>query len=1199
MRIKKLFIVSILFLIISAFSIYLSSCGVTSSPSSSSEVIEKTELKEDMVYVPESYNWDGSTIDIESSIRINYRGINFVKGVDYELTYEYSTARFDGRVTVRMKTENPYLYGSVTKEFVILNRQSKIVYDMDEVKAELRNAEYKRIILASSENKHEFELLENEEITIPSNMTLEIRLDSLDEFYNYGTINIEGALTLGSGNYYPVFYNIGSLNATGDINFTKCRVFNSGTINSNKAVHNRADVYTNSNFNYENLGDTFNRGSVKLRQKINTSDIRLDISETDYTGEEKTVLVTDGTAVSKPFIIEYEDNLTPGTAKVNISIPLSDYNYYMDEDVTKTFKINKGTYLLTSEADLITARGTNYYDKYEIDSAFTFNNDLTIAEDETFTIKRNITKLTKNLENNGVLIAEGATINIDGNLVNNGEIRKGIIVSNGNLENNGTIDLNELRIDGNLVNNNSFNSNSFKISENNEITNTSSFSIGYSFNKNDLSNANITNSGTITNNSVLHYDNRNSTFINTKTFTNNSTIYTYNNLSNVGGTIIYKKNIGTDSVDVAIEYTNIDYDAAEHKPNVLIDNEALNATEFSKKYAYDSSTKTEFKDVGLINVTIKSTTLYSKYYGEKILTYNINRSVTNISNGYTLINRSGNLNYSGYKLASDITLTYSDYLTIDETQFLDLNGYSITLKNTSKIDNYGTIYSKALDNSTKEYSILLEDYSVIKNYNTIENNGVIYVTETSPRISMETDSSITGTGIIYTHTSSHIESLTNTIYERKNLENNVKLEYVTTTYNNTSKCPNVLTLDDAQLTSTDYDITYDTNPVKAGSYNVVIKPKDKNNHYFVGSDILSYEIVSSVKHITSDSDWNNNLFEINTYDKYVLDKNITATAQVTIPSDVIVDFGQYFITTTTSTRISASENTEIWVTVSNVTDLKKYLNNVTRITLGSSISNDSNGISLEFKEETGNNLLIQNVDNRFTLDLNGYNIESIVSIKSNESYDISIINSSSTRSYIRHNLSVYYSLQIMGLSVLGNDIFNFTIKDNITVQGVRITGTTNYGTLNFTAENVEIDNYQKDTSTGIAVGISGITNDSTNLNNYFNILFKDSTIRGKTGVSINNGGNVTFDNTTIIATAEADYLNTATGKAIYSYRNHSDLDEYLILVLRNGCKVTATRGYGIVFDVFQSYARETKNYSIKTNDTTFNTSKGDVRSTYY
>ncbi len=1202
MRIKKLFIVSILFLTISAFSIYLSSCGVKNE-STSSEIIEKVELTDDMVYIPESYNFDGSSLDIESSIRINYRGINFVKGTDYDLTYQYSGTKLTGTATVEMKSDNIYLYGKVTKSFILINKQSKEVHTIAELKQELINKEYKKIVLTSSDT-HEFVIDKNEEITIPSTMGVDIKINAFDEFYNFGTINVEGSLGIGLKNdYFPIIYNLGTINSTGTITFGYCRVYNSGTINSEKPVNNRSYVYTNSNFNYDNGSDVFNKGTIILREKINEENLNLNIADTDYTGEEKTVTVSDGTSVTKPFVLEYENNITPGVAKVKISIPLDDQKYYMD-DTVKTFNINKGTYILSSEADLETARGTNNYDKFIINTSnFTFNNDLTINEDETLTIERYKTTFSKKLENNGTIILDNnASISIDDDLINDGEIKRGTIISNSDLENNGSIDIVELRLSGSLENNGSLSASSFNIEKDNEIINTNSIELGKTGYRVDLSNSNITNSGTFTNNSELAYDNRQSTFTNTSIFNNLGTIYTFNELNNVNGTIFYRKDISSSQVDVRLEYDNIDYDETEHIPNVLIDNQTIKTSEFSKNFEYCDSTKTVFKDAGLINVTIKSNSLYSKYYGEKVISYNINKSIANIGSEYVFRNRVGNENYSGYKLTASIVLQSSnDPYTIKDSQTLDLNGYTLSLKSTSYIYNYGTIKSPIASNSSVDggYSIFLDEYSKIDNYSIINNDGIIYLTEFGTKIIEEDTSSITGNGNIYSHNYSQLGSSTNNIYIRYSITDKLKLEYDYITYNHQENKPRIYKIsDDIELTGENFIITYDESPIKAGEYSVSITPNSIFNHEFVGKTTLSYSISSNIKYIEKDSDWTSSIFNYEIYDKYQFTSNITQKDSVIeLPSDVIVDFGIYRITNINNVTIKANENTEVWISLSSPTEFSKYLSNVTKITLTGNLATTNSGIRVELQEST----LIENLDNKFTLDLNGYDIENYLDIHSTLSYDINIINTSTTRSKIKETSNLNYAVNITGVANIGDYIFNLTIKDNITIEGLSAKSYENRGIFNVTIENVTIDNYYKTTTQNYAVNILGINNPHDNLNDNFNILFKNSLIRGKTGVTIgSSGGNVTFDNTSIYALQEenAQYKNTSAGKAIYVDRYNSDMNKFLVLKVINSY-ISSIYGYGIVFDVSQSYARNTKNYSLNTSNTQFNTKKDSVTSTYY
>lgn len=769
--------------VLSVLIIILSMTSCILSPKTSSN---KEELSLSVLRNPRSfYYYTGSEITIEDDVYFVNKDGRRSNGVLYDYTYSNNIEPGTATAIITAKDDNELFYGSVTYTFTIVPNDQKIeVNTFSELKEALTNPKSRHIDIIN-----DFDIPEGETLTISSDISVYVRLNSSGEYTkgatlkNYGTINVEEDAFFevgGSSGYTSYFYNYGTIESSGKImSLANGPIYNMGTINNSGEISVYSQLLSNSEITKVTC---FSNGVYRVRTDINTEQL-------EYSKE---IRYRENTELNKPSVhieayyidssnITYTNFDRIGTASASINMKDDDLYYY--GSLSFTYTILKGETTVTSLDELIEKKSSGNYNEYNINpstSLITIDSSFTTLEDEIYNFSKNVT-ISGNFTNNGTINMTGSTYNtltINGTntLTNNGTINllegsissdNGTILNNlngtinghlrvNNLTNYGTVSLDKYSsyIRGslnnygtlssessinilNLRNNGSISfSNQLTILDNGLFYNDVNGTI--TLNKDSLfSGTSFENKGTIINKAKMSILDTSTVVLNSGTINNSEGfIYAFKDM-NVSLNFILREYLTTSNV--SLEFTDVTYDSLGHNPTVYIHGETIKSSDYItqsiKKKSDSSSVSGAPKDVGYYFKRVSVYGNYSKYAGSVDLEFHINYAAAHVTKDSEFKSNIDNKNYNLIILDTDITYNNSVSITIESYQTLDLNGHKLTLNST--IINRGTIISRKVSelntlNSEEEISLIIEKFNsqykaLIDNYGTIINDGLIVV----------------------------------------------------------------------------------------------------------------------------------------------------------------------------------------------------------------------------------------------------------------------------------------------------------------------------------------------------------------------------------------------------------------------------------------------------------------------------------------
>ena len=1102
---KKKLIFTCLVIAISVFTMCICvSCDVIHSLTNMDKSkFDKLELTEEMLKwseVNNTYVYDGEPIELsKGDFKCTTNG-KYSNYEDFEFTYKDNDKAGTASVTITAKESNIYVMGSVTLYFAI-EQGIKDVYTYQELADVLQDSNYKEISI-----RNEIAVPQNKTLTIPEWVILDVGHEDTFKvdgtLINNGKIIVKGGTKYKGGNFYTRFLNKGTVTNNNSIEIAANGfLFNSGVINSSGkgTVLNKGVIYADGD-TIENLTNEDN-GNVVLRKDITDGGVIVKETVLKFKQNVTEYRPDMDVYIAKKEII-YENNTVLGEAKLTIVADDFDTEFY--GSMVVTFTIIKGTATVSSYNELKQEQETGNYDEYVAESV------IEIPSNETFTLragvfKGEVLKINGKFINDGIVNASQIDIQNGGNLTNNnicevsgnvnitGSVDNNenaecningiaIVYDNSEIVNGGTLNINETRGNGKLTNKENailkVNTNAYT---NVDFENSGKITFGKSYfeykcsiknNENGeirfeddvtFAVADVVNEGKIINKKKMLFKTI-TVFENVEGGVDNSNgqIWTIAELQNLSENVILKKLISDDSVEVELEYYEVEYDGTEKKPEFTVDGEKLADGTYSVFYEYENqnSQSNNITEAGTVIVTITITDDYYEYFGECTLSYIIKR-VTYVLEDQSLFKQvTYNPNFSKIILNTDVNI--ESYMELHDKE-LDINGKKFNL-------SYSYLSMGTITNTVLGGEINILNNGKLYNYGTINNGAVIYVGSETAEITNKNSGKINNSGILYV--CNDIETSGNGIkYVRKSLakckdEGKLSLRgYMS--YDGTEKEPELILSKNSQEIedANRFEVTYSNN-VNVGTGIADVRVKDKYDVNYLGSVQLTFEINYGTCNITKDTVINgeDSVFYNENYNKYVLKENVSLWDDIIAHDGIMLDFGIYDIQFgsyfgTYYGSLGFAGEYEICVEVDSVERFDSYKNIANKMKLVSDICdtdlNTDDIVLLEVKENENTHIGVTST-NGLELDLNGYSINGRVQVYNNEIPRFNfIINDTSTNStgsigaaYKEAGLFFRYS----GKSVVAS-------LNGITVYGLEINSSGNGGLrINATDCKFTVDN---------------------------------------------------------------------------------------------------------------------------------------------
>ncbi|MCR4660921.1 MAG: hypothetical protein K5765_02835, partial [Clostridia bacterium] len=1077
----------------------------------------KQTLTEDMVYIfSNNIDYTGRPINAISYIKLNDEIIDLS---EFDITYQNNVeiGRNKASVTVTAKSSNKKLKGSVTKYFSIVNRTDQVISTLEQINQKF-DAGYVNVVLESNAT---LTIQENESLIIFDGCSLEIPQSSM--LINYGSI--ETALEQGSNGGSIenkgtiVNYETGTITINARF-FNRGSVYNNGTFLNNGNAGNFASFYTIPGKEVEFTWNNSREGIVRKDASSSNDDFifcYLDNSTIKHfekndagkfivpykEGYYFIVKTSDNGLDSKYYSIDEYDGI--GTYEINLDFSTSQMSNAYYGSTKLEYEVIRSEITVSTFEEFKEAVTNDNYSKY------TYDGRTNLVISENVVIPAN--KVFENTSGNNIVVNASITLNNKG-IIDNSSAN---IVINGTLENENQIEAEGLsaQTGSNIVNSGTItldnSGNQIKGSLSNAVEGTISFS-----KDTNLYDSQITNLGTIINNGKIHINNKEeNNFVNTGSITNNGEMYIYQTIQNIqGNEAIIKKDISTLAT---LKYDSYDYDGQAHPAEVLIEGESFGW--ITKQYDREN-----LINAGSINATITVTNDYTQYYGQATLSYVINKVEKVISSNDSFSTTVSNTNYSSFVLGRNVEINSGTSITINAP--LDLAGYALKLRYGTQLIINADVTAPALLEANKTDTfftnlMLFDNSKLIIDKHTLNNEGNIYL-EAGANSKLDIDT-VTGNGNIYADGNTvfrvDIDSNENSVFVRTNIDSltteNLYLAYTEITYNAQIQNPDVYIFDGNNLVSNYGLIKTYPSSVTRGEYEVNIAVE---NTYFdslyYGSTKKQYSIVPNSLAINK-SNFTQEVFNISMYDRYYLTENIDGVFDITIPSGVVIDLGEYRLTKLNSnypySTLTLEDNVEFNVAISTKQEFDVYKYIATKITLSGDISNS---LEIDFSDtvDTSNSLILQHVHGynpyNLTIDLNGYSItgdtkegllinntvSETTKVNGNDfdKVKLSIINSSDNMSNITTaNGNTYYSLYVTSI---GDKHLSFDINGKVNTLG---------------NNNIKI----------YGINFGDVSNSKTN-NTYFNSNYVDYSQIKQTvfNVATVNGVLVTVKNSKIINT---------------------------------------------------------------------------------
>ncbi len=369
-----------------------------------------------------SYYYTGEPLEVHSSnlrIYIDDSG-SYLNPAQLNLSYVNNIEVGTADLIITAKEESRYVYGTVTTHFEIEpNYKQGDATSFEEAKTMLAGNYYKYVRITE-----DIEIPQGETLVIPAEKSLRF-VNSWAEYKNYGTITIsEGALVSVGNGAENWFFNFGTINVNGTLTLVgRCYVFDSGRINGEIDATSSAKIYTNSQVS---VSDTTPASIVTVRKALTDASVSVEL-DVDQNNSCKFVenvggkpsFIVDGNSVSYTNENQESAYLRPsytgadslGSATATLVASYDNKQYF--GEITKNYNIIKGQVACDSEQELYDFQASGFYDEYVLKYGISIKNDFTLQQDEILWVDQNAFYSTFN--NYGTIKpVNNCTISIEG-----------------------------------------------------------------------------------------------------------------------------------------------------------------------------------------------------------------------------------------------------------------------------------------------------------------------------------------------------------------------------------------------------------------------------------------------------------------------------------------------------------------------------------------------------------------------------------------------------------------------------------------------------------------------------------------------------------------------------------------------------------------------------------------------------------------
>ena len=639
----------------------------------------------------------------------------------------------------------------------------------------------------------------------------------------------------------------------------------------------------------------------------------------------------------------------------------------------------------------------------------------------------------------------------------------------------------------------------------------------------------------------------------------------------------------------------------------LADSAHLQDGQYIVKYYLDGQdTAVEPINAGVMTLFVQITSDFTPYFKassntdprgilsrDEGITYEILFAQHGITNAQDLYDYCGNSNYNRLYLTNDVTFTSATatssltskpfttrFFRIAEGVVLDTNGYTLTIRgdgnDSSYVNNYGTILNSKVGNypvdykptSLEDFGIVLVDSGKIYNYGKIVNNNLIYVEKDSNLYEEKDYDTDTGMSVplpgvvVENHGLMYLTSdiisyegdenrerifVRRNLYELRANREIIDLEYWTVDYDETEKEPTIFVKGISANADTErFTVKYNSN-INAGSATANVTVKDKFDREFYGYAFVTFNILKSVKQVSTQSELVNAVNNDNYYG-YEAVAPFSVTQKIVLKAGTRLDLGIYDLTFTQYDMIDLSSGAELWVSVNSMSRFQTYALVADRLIFVEDINTETttsvNLSSSANMGKVGNYKPFTKVYDKITVDLNGHFVGGRIEW---------------TNNYEPHvNTTNYYVLNITDTS----EEMTGQLGSGTTDHGLYIVGNKSI-TVNLT--NVKIGGMQLDKSVTLTANNCHFITTATEGNAraaYYNVYsgnnvhsdFTKCTFEGVTGAYLGYATH-TFKSCNFIATG--DYVYGVSGSGIIVNLTTSGG----VKVNVDGGNISATNGY--------------------------------------
>ena len=564
------------------------------------------------------------------------------------------------------------------------------------------------------------------------------------------------------------------------------------------------------------------------------------------------------------------------------------------------------------------------------------------------------------------------------------------------------------------------------------------------------------------------------------------------------------------------------------------------------------------------------------YRGSASLSFEIVPGTASVSNRTALRSALSDPGYDLVTMTDDIT----DIGTVQVPEGKTLNTGGNKLECIDLI-NYGTVlnpYDGDLSDPSAVGALIKAD--TVTNGGKIDNRGIIALSPLQDASwQQQSGSEFVNVGVVFVNenTAAALPGAVRRIFIDSV---DIELEYASTDYDGSEKCPTVTaTKGAASLPADDMTVIYADN-VSAGQATVTVSGKGGLFAALVGSKTLTFEIERGATIVSDKASLLAALDDENW-------QTITLGADIKVGSDAIelhenttVACDEYRLVTDVDNIPSVPQTSAITATATSVDRLSALLRSATYVTLG----NDLTGNIINVKG-TKTPLAV-------TLDLDGKSLGAALYLDGDgNTIDLTVTNSSETQSYLAGSASATAAVVISGDS--NRDVTHLTLE-SININGIVING------IVVDAQNASVDLtvtgciITKDAN-GRAVDLS---RPQSSVQSPFAATFTDCTISGNEGVYV-NAPSATFTGCTITADGEysapSSYSNAGKGFAAAIYFQEGVPTS----VVFEECELESTNGYALVQAQSDAYSTTfpVASYAILLDGCTL--TGGDGKTTHY